>query len=299
MQNEKRFTIRQLLEVGAHFGHRTMRWNPKMAPYIFGVRNGLHIIDLNRTATDLSKALDAVQAVARRNGKILFVGTKNQASETIKETAEKCGQYYVNQRWVGGTLTNWSTVSGSIKTLENIEKYLNDDNSIFKKKEKIQMEKERHKLNEVLSGIRSMGRAPDMLIVFDTLKENLAVAEAKKLGIPIVAPIDTNCTPDDITYPFGGNDDSIKAVRLYCKLFCDAILEGIRENVETETKKIATREEKKNSTAAATTRRKANYKKSAKTVGTEHTNREDSAKEDSAKEEVPADEAPKMESTTD
>lgn len=264
---EKRFTIRQLLEAGAHFGHRTMRWNPKMAPYIFGVRNGLHIIDLNRTAVDLERALDVAQEVARKNGKILFVATKNQATDVIRETAEKCGQYYVNHRWIGGTLTNWSTVSHSIKTLETLEKHLNDPESIFNKKEKVEMEKERKKLDEVLSGIRGMGKLPDLVIVFDTIKEALAVAETRRMGIPLIASLDTNCDPDNITYPFAGNDDSIKAVKLYCKLFCDAILDGIRENLENESKKVAAKEEKKSLTA---NRRKPTYKKSAKSIGNEH-----------------------------
>lgn len=225
------FTIKDLMDAGAHFGHRTMRWNAKMQPFIFGAKNDVHILDLQKTAPLLHIALGAARDVAAKNGRILFVATKRQASQIVKEAAERCGQYYVNHRWMGGTLTNWETVSRSIKTLNDLEQKLNDAELTISKKERLQMQREVNKLNLALGGIRKMGATPDMIIIIDTNREKNAIAEARKLRIPVIAVIDTNCDPDNIEYIVPGNDDSIKSIRLFCNLFSDAILAGIQKSV--------------------------------------------------------------------
>lgn len=226
-----KFTMRDLLDAGIHFGHKSFRWNPLMKPYIFGVRNDVHIIDLQQTVPMLHKALSAVREVVAKNGRVLFVGTKRQASPIIADYAKKCGQYYVNHRWLGGMLTNWNTVSASIKTLQNLEKDLTDKEKTYSKKERIKMQRERDKLELSLGGIRDMGGLPDILFVIDTNKEKIAVEEATKLGIPIVAIVDSNSNPDRITYPIPGNDDAIRAISLYCKLVSDSVLQGIEESI--------------------------------------------------------------------
>ena len=226
------FTIKQLLEAGVHFGHRTMRRNPKMSKYIYGDRNSLHIIDLQQTAGLLYNALRIAKEVAKNNGRILFVATKKQAFEIVEQAAKRCGQYYVNHRWLGGMLTNWKTVSQSIRTLREVEKQLENNELDLNKKERLMLERKRIKLNLALGGIRDMGGYPDLLFVIDTNREALAVAEAKKLGVPIMAVLDTNSNPDGITYPIPGNDDSIKSIKLYCRLLSDAILAGIKENMQ-------------------------------------------------------------------
>ncbi len=226
------FNMRQLLDAGVHFGHKTNRWNPRMEPFIFGERNNIHIIDLQQTVPMLHQALNALREVAAKNGRILFVGTKRQASEVITETAKRCGQYYVNHRWLGGMLTNWHTVSASIKTLQDIENELNDEgNSQRSKKELLNLARQRDKLELSLGGIKTMGGTPDMLFIVDTNRESLAVTEAQKLGIPIVAVLDTNSNPDGITYPVPGNDDASRSIKLYCDLACDAILSGIEQSL--------------------------------------------------------------------
>lgn len=225
------FTIRQLLEAGVHFGHKTMRRNPKMSKYIYGVRNGLSIIDLGQTASLLHNALKVAKEVAKNNGRILFVSTKKQAFDAVAESAKRCGQYYVNDRWLGGMLTNWKTVSGSIKTLRKIEEQLSKDELGLNKKERLVLERQLGKLEMALGGIKNMGGYPDLVFIIDTNRENLAVAEAKKLGVPIMAILDSNSKPDGILYPIPGNDDSIKAIKLYCRLLSDAILSGIKENM--------------------------------------------------------------------
>ena len=225
------FTIKQLLEAGVHFGHKTMRRNPKMSKYIHTSRNGVSIIDLNKTANLLYKALTTVKDIAKNNGRILFVATKKQGSEPVAEAAKRCGQYYVNFRWLGGMLTNWKTVSQSIKTLKKINEQLANAENDLNKKEKLVLERKRLKLEQALGGIKDMGGYPDLVFVIDTYKESLAIAEAKKLGVPIMAILDTNCNPDHVTLPIPGNDDSGKAIKLYCRLISDAAIAGIKENM--------------------------------------------------------------------
>lgn len=235
--------MRELIEAGVHFGHKTKRWNPRMAPYIFGVRNDIHIIDLGKTVPMLHQALNAVRDVVAQNGRILFVGTKRQAAEPIAEAAKRCGQYYINQRWLGGLLTNWNTIQVSIKTLRKLEEQLGQPNIGFTKKELIGMTRQREKLEASLGGIKDMGGRPDMIFIIDTNKEDLAVKEAQKLGIPIVAVIDSNCTVDGITYPIPGNDDSTRAIRLYCRLISDAVLGGIQQSMTASGHDLGERED--------------------------------------------------------
>ncbi len=225
------FTIRQLIEAGVHFGHKTMRRNPKMSKYIHTSRNGISIIDLNKTAQMLHNSLKIVKEIAKNNGRILFIATKKQAIEPVAEAAKRSGQYYVNFRWLGGMLTNWKTVSQSIKTLKKVEEQLSDKEIGFNKKEKLDLERQRMKLEHNLGGIKNMGGYPDLVIVIDTNKESLAIAEARKLNIPIMALVDTNCNPDNITFVVPGNDDSAKSIKVFCRLLSDAIIAGIKENM--------------------------------------------------------------------
>ena len=222
------FSMRQLLEAGVHFGHQTRRWNPKMRSYLFGVRNGVHVIDLEQTVPLLHQALVVLRDVAAGGGRILFVGTKRQASKPIAETARRCGQYYVNHRWLGGMLTNWKAISGSIKTLADLEATLADEAAGLTKKEMLRLVRRRNKLELALGGIRDMGGVPDVLVVIDTNKEDIAILEARKLGIPVVAIIDSNSDPDLITHPIPGNDDAIRAINLYCDLFARAVIDGLQ-----------------------------------------------------------------------
>ncbi len=237
------FTMRQLLEAGVHFGHQTRRWNPKMRPYLFGARNGVHVIDLQQTVPLLHQALVALRDAAAGGGRILFVGTKRQASRPIADTARRCGQYYVNHRWLGGMLTNWKAISGSIKTLADLEATLADESAGLTKKEMLQLVRRRNKLELALGGIREMGGVPDLLVVIDTNKEDIAILEARKLGIPVVAIIDSNCDPDLITYPVPGNDDAIRAINLYCDLFARAIIDGLQEELAASGADIGAAEE--------------------------------------------------------
>jgi small subunit ribosomal protein S2 len=220
------FSMRQLLEAGAHFGHQTHRWNPKMEKYIFGSRSNIHIIDLSQSIPLLHQALVKVREVAASGGRILFVGTKRQASEPIATAARRCAQYYVNHRWLGGTLTNWRTVSGSIARLRELEGLL-EAQSGRTKKELLQLNRERDKLELSLGGIKDMGGIPDLMFVIDTNKEAIAIQEARKLNIPVIAILDTNCNPDGITFPIPGNDDAARAIQLYCDLMADSILDGL------------------------------------------------------------------------
>ncbi|HEX3653317.1 MAG TPA: 30S ribosomal protein S2 [Rhizomicrobium sp.] len=225
------FSMRQLLESGAHFGHRTQRWNPKMAPYIYGSRNDIHIIDLTQTVPLLHQALVALRDAAAGGGRILFVGTKRQASEPVAAAAKRCAQYYVNHRWLGGTLTNWQTISNSIKRMRGIEETLNSaQTSGLKKKELLGLLRERDKLERALGGIKEMGGLPNLLFVIDTNKEQIAVAEAQKLGIPVMAILDSNSNPDGITYPIPGNDDAARALATYCDLAARAVIDGLSES---------------------------------------------------------------------
>ena len=224
------FSMRQLLESGAHFGHRKQRWNPKMSQYIYGSRNDIHIIDLTQTVPLLHQALVALRDVAAGGGRILFVGTKRQASEPVAAAAKRCAQYYVNHRWLGGTLTNWQTISGSIKRMRSIEETLSSaQSSGLKKKELLGLLRERDKLDLSLGGIKEMGGLPNMLFVIDTNKEQIAVAEAQKLGIPVVAILDSNSNPDGIAYPIPGNDDAARALAMYCDLAARAIIDGLSQ----------------------------------------------------------------------
>ena len=221
------FTMRQLLEAGVHFGHQTQRWNPKMGPFIYGSRNGIHIMDLTQTVPMLDQALQAVRDVAAKGGRILFVGTKRQAAGPIADAAEKCAQYYMNHRWLGGTLTNWQTISKSIKRLKDHDELLEGGAEGLTKKERLGIEREQGKLQASLGGIREMGSQPDLIFVIDVRKEDLAIAEANKLGIPVVAIVDSNCNPDGIDYIIPGNDDAARAIALYTDLVARAALDGM------------------------------------------------------------------------
>ncbi|WP_299863757.1 30S ribosomal protein S2 [uncultured Hoeflea sp.] len=221
------FTMRQLLEAGVHFGHQTHRWNPKMKPYIFGARNNLHILDLGQTVPMLNEALKLVSDTVSKGGRVLFVGTKRQASEIVADAASRSAQYYVNARWLGGMLTNWKTISHSIQRLRKLDEILQAEASGFTKKERLNLEREREKLNRALGGIRDMGGTPDLMFVIDTNKEGIAIQEAKRLGIPVVAIIDSNCDPDVVDYAIPGNDDASRAISLYCDLISRACIDGI------------------------------------------------------------------------
>jgi len=235
------YSMSELLEAGAHFGHQKHRWNPKMEPFIFGIRNNIHILDLSQTIPLLHRALTAVRDVTKSGGRILFVGTKRQGQEIIANAANDCAQYYMNHRWYGGTLTNWKTISNTIKRLRTIEDLLeNDDLSGLTKKELLKLNREKEKLDTSIGGIKDMGGLPDLIFVLDTVKEQIAIQEATKLNIPIAAVIDSNSDPDGITYPIPGNDDSTKAISLFCDLISKAALDGIAQSqnetsVQTET----------------------------------------------------------------
>ena len=221
------FSMRQLLEAGVHYGHQTQRWNPRMAEYIYGDRNGIHIIDLTQTVPLLDQALKIVRDTVAKGGRILFVGTKRQAQKPVADAAEKCAQYYMNHRWLGGTLTNWKTVSLSIQRLKAIDEQLAQGAEGLTKKERLNMEREQAKLTASLGGIRDMGGVPDLLFVVDVGKEDLAVLEANKLGIPVVAVVDTNCSPKGVSHIIPGNDDAARAIGLYCDLVARAALDGM------------------------------------------------------------------------
>ncbi len=221
------FTMRQLLEAGVHFGHHTRRWNPRMASYLYGVRNQVHIIDLQQTVPMLDRALRAVRDVTAAGGRVLFVGTKRAAAEHVADAAKRCGQYYINHRWLGGTLTNWKTITGSIKRLRQIEEMLANQVQGLTKKEILEITRDQAKLERALGGIKEMGGLPDILFIIDTNKEKLAVEEANKLHIPVVAVLDSNSDPTGVTFPIPGNDDAIRAITLYCDLIAGSVLDGI------------------------------------------------------------------------
>ncbi len=222
------FSMRQLLEAGVHFGHQTARWNPKMQNYIYGSRNGIHIMDLTQTVPMLDQALNVIRDTVAKGGRILFVGTKRQAAKPVADAAERCAQYYMNHRWLGGTLTNWQTVSQSINRLKAIDEASDNGFAGLTKKERLGMEREQGKLQASLGGIREMGGVPDLIFVIDVNKEDLAIAEAKKLGIPVVAIVDTNCSPDGVDYVIPGNDDAARAIALYTDLAARAALDGMQ-----------------------------------------------------------------------
>ncbi|MBV8536671.1 MAG: 30S ribosomal protein S2 [Alphaproteobacteria bacterium] len=226
------FTMRQLLESGVHFGHHTRRWNPKMAPFLFGVRNNVHIIDLQQTVPMLEQALNAVRDVAANGGRVLFVGTKRQAAEPIAEAAKRCGQYYVNHRWLGGMLTNWKTISNSIRRLRELDEQITQETSGLTKKELLNLTRDRDKLERALGGIKEMGGLPDALFVIDTNKDAIAVDEARRLNIPVIAVVDSNSDPTNIKFPVPGNDDALRAISLYCELFSGAVLDGLQAEMK-------------------------------------------------------------------
>ncbi len=221
------FTMRQLLEAGLHYGHTTRRWNPKMSPYIYGARNGIHIIDLEQTVPMLYRAMQVIRDTVAGGGRVLFVGTKLQASEKVKEAAKRCGQYFINHRWLGGTLTNWKTVNQSIKRMKEMEETLENPGRLTKK-EILKLQRECEKLDLAIGGIREMGGLPDILFVIDTNKEAIAIQEANRLGIPVIAVLDSNSDPEGVTYPIPGNDDALRAINMYCDLMASSILDGLQ-----------------------------------------------------------------------
>jgi small subunit ribosomal protein S2 len=222
------FSMRQLLEAGVHFGHQAHRWNPKMSEYIYGTRNNIHIVDLTQSVPMMHRALQAVSDTVAQGGRILFVGTKRQAQDAIAEAAKRSAQYYVNSRWLGGTLTNWKTVSNSIKRLRKLDEMLaSNEGQGYTKKERLTLQRERDKLDRALGGIKDMGGLPDLLFVIDTNKEDIAIKEARRLGVPVAAVVDTNCDPNGITYVVPGNDDASRAITLYCDLVAKAAIDGI------------------------------------------------------------------------
>lgn len=220
-------SMRSLLEAGVHFGHQTHRWNPKMGKYIFGARNNIHVIDLSQTVPMMNDALKAVSDTVARGGRVLIVGTKRQASGPVAEAAKACAQYYVNSRWLGGTMTNWKTITQSIQRLRKLDDILENEAQGFTKKERLTLTRERDKLERALGGIKDMGGVPDMIFVIDTNKETIAINEARRLGIPVAAIVDTNCDPDGIDFPVPGNDDASRAISLYCDLIVGAAIDGI------------------------------------------------------------------------
>lgn len=231
MSTLPKVSIAELLDAGVHFGHKTSRWDPKMAPYIYGVKDDVHVIDLRQTAALMNIALNLIKDTVKKNGKILFVGTKIQASSVIAKCAEECGQFYVNHRWLGGMLTNWGTISRSIKKMENLEKLIEsqEEAETYTKKEILDITRKKDKLLNSLGGIRNIKGRPDLIVIIDTNKEHLAIAEASKMSIPIIAIVDSNSNPENINFPVPGNDDAIRSIRLYCELFSKAALAGVEE----------------------------------------------------------------------
>jgi len=233
-------SMKQLLEAGVHFGHQMRRWDPKMKPYIFTERNNIYIIDLQQTVKLIDVAYDFVREIASNGGNILFVGTKKQAQEAIKNEAERCGMFYVNYRWLGGILTNFDTIKKRVKRLFELEEMENNNMfEVLPKKEVISLKREKEKLEKILTGIKNMEKLPDAVFIIDPKKENIAVAEAIKLSIPIVAIVDTNCNPDEIDYVIPGNDDAIRAVKLISSVIADAVIEGKKLTIENETEKVS------------------------------------------------------------
>ena len=283
------FDMRQLLEAGVHFGHQTHRWNPKMAPYIYGVRHKVHIIDLSQSVPLLARALQFVREIAAGGGRVLFVGTKRQASKAVATAAKRCGQYYVDHRWLGGMLTNWQTISKSIKVLKELDEKLSGDDTGLTKKERLQLMRHRDKLERNLGGIREMGGIPDVVVVIDTNREEIAIKEAQKLSIPVVAILDTNCNPDGIAFPVPGNDDATRAINLYCELFSGAVLDGIQEEISMKEAAPAKAEVKEEAAPVA----KAEAKADAPTEKAEAKKDEKPAKAPETK--AAAKEAPKKE----
>jgi len=291
------FTMRQLLEAGVHFGHHTRRWNPRMEPFIFGQRNGIHILDLQQTVPLLARALEAMRDTVAKGGRVLFVGTKRVAADKIAETARDCGQYYVNHRWLGGMLTNWATVSRSIRRLRELEGRLESDEvGQLAKKEILQLTRELDKLQLTLGGIKEMGGLPDMIFVLDTNKEDIAVLEANKLGIPVVGVIDSNASPDGVDYPIPGNDDAMRAISLYCELAQGAILDGLQAEVVAAGGDVGAAAEAPVEPVLA----EATAEEVAKEeVPAEEASAKEASAEEAAKEEAPAEEASAKEASAE
>jgi small subunit ribosomal protein S2 len=236
-------TLRGLLEAGVHFGHHTRRWNPKMSPYIFGVRNQVHILDLQQTVPMMDRALRAIRDTVAGGGRVLLVGTKKSAADMVAEAAKRCGQYYVNHRWLGGMLTNWKTITGSIKRLRQMDDMLGGDTQGLTKKEVLMMTRDKDKLERALGGIKDMGGLPDIIFIIDVVKERLAVEEAAKLNIPVVAVCDSNADPQGVTYPIPGNDDAIRAIAFYCDAVAAAVLDGISAEMSASGADMGARED--------------------------------------------------------
>ncbi len=291
------FSMRQLLEAGVHFGHHTRRWNPKMSDFIFGVRNNIHIIDLQQTVPMLHRAMLAVRDTAASGGRVLFVGTKRQAQEPIRAAAERCGQHFVNHRWLGGMLTNWKTISQSIRRLRELEELLAGEVAGLTKRELLTLNRERDKLERALGGIKDMGGLPDILFIIDTNKEDIAVAEATKLGIPIVAVIDSNSDPANITYPVPGNDDAARAIGIYCDLVAGAVLDGLQAEMIASGVDIGEQEEVAEEAALdAEAEEAAAPEEAAAAEADAEPAAEAAAEAPEAAEEAPAEEASKTES---
>ncbi|MDY0028681.1 MAG: 30S ribosomal protein S2 [Pseudobdellovibrionaceae bacterium] len=257
------FSMRQLLEAGVHFGHNTRRWNPEMRPFIFGVRNGVHILDLQQTVPMLDQALRTVREIVANGGRVLFVGTKRQAQSTVADAAKRCGQYYVNHRWLGGMMTNWKTVTNSINRLKELENIFAMDKIPYTKKEILMLRREMEKLELSIGGIKDMAGQPDAIFIIDTNKEDIAVKEANKLGIPVIAVIDSNSSPEGIDFPIPGNDDALRAIELYCDLVSSAILDGIQAEMSSSGKDIGEAENVEVSLPAAANAVEAEEKKAA------------------------------------
>ncbi len=291
--------MRELLEAGVHFGHKTRRWNPKMAPFIYGEKDGVHIINLQKTVPMLHTALGKIHEVVSKNGRVIFVGTKPQAQEIVAEAAKRCGQHYINKRWLGGMLTNWKTISNSIRTLRQHDETLAEGGLGLKKKEKLEISREAEKLERAIGGIKDIGGLPDLIIVIDTNKEDLAIKEAKKLGIPVIAIVDSNCDPEIIDYPIPGNDDSIRAINLYCKLFSDAALAGISEalgpiaaqQVKSEAVVVELPKKEEEPESEEKEGKKKDAKPKVETVVKKSRKKKEAASEEAPKAEEPADAA--------
>ena len=285
------YNMRQLLEAGVHFGHQTHRWNPKMAPYIFGDRNGIHIMDLSKTVPLLHQALVTVKDTVASGGRVLFVGTKRQAAEPIARHASQCAQYFMNSRWLGGTLTNWQTISNSIKRLRELEAMLDGDGAGgLTKKEILNLTREREKLERALGGIKEMGGVPELMFVVDTNKEAIAIAEAKTLGIPVIAVVDSNCDPDMIDFPIPGNDDASRAIELYCGLISKAVIAGIEEGGAASGIDLGASEEPMSEPALEEAAEEAAVEEVAEAPAAE-----EAPAEEAPAEEAPAEEAPAVE----